>query len=432
MAADRIAAPLRMERSTLANGLPLVRQEPPAGAATFAATFFAPAGWAFDRPELAGRAVLVAELLTGGAGRWDRAALARRLDRAAATLTSHCHPEATEVTLWGPEAHLAELLPLLADAVLRPRFDSAEIQRVRRQLLERQMRERTQPDRRAEKELFARIFPAGHPYRETGLGSPASLARLTRAELLRFFEERYRDRGAGLAISCREPIGPLTRRLEELLGRGGLPPAPPGPPLPRPPPPAPEPLRIEVPGGSQVEIRTGGPSIARSDPAYPAAYLANEILGGRSLLSRLFLNLREHRGLVYHAASELEAMRWGGYWTAEAATEPRRVPRVLRLLDRETRALGRSDPTSAELDRVRESAIGSIWIDLENTASAHELAVDIAYHQLPPEYYERWPAVLRAVPARAVREAAAEAMDPDRASTVVAGPLARPARSTAR
>ncbi|MHB8351729.1 MAG: M16 family metallopeptidase, partial [Thermoplasmata archaeon] len=277
------AAPLRMERTELECGLSLVRQEAPAGAATFAATFFAPAGWAFDTPASGGRAVLVSELLTCGGGRWNRADLARLLDRFGATLSSHCHPESTEVTLWGPEAHLGTLLPLLADAVLRPRFEPAEIERLRRQLRERQMRERSQPDRTAEKELFGRIFPKGHPYRETGLGTPASLARLGRSELERFYLDRFQDRGSGLAISCREGTGAVARRLSGLFGAAERPGAPDPPRLPAPSRAAAGPHRLAVPGGSQMEIRIGGASLPRSDPEYPAAFLANEILGGRSL-----------------------------------------------------------------------------------------------------------------------------------------------------
>lgn len=417
------SAPLRMERITLDAGLEVVRQEAPAGAATFAATYFAPAGWAFDTPATGGRAVLVAELLACGAGRRNRAELARLLDRFGATLTSHCHPESTEVTLWGPELHLDPLLPLLADAVLRPRFDPDEIERVRRQLRERQMRERTQPDRTAEKRLFGRIFPRGHPYRETGLGTPSSLARLGRSELEQFHADRFRDRGSGLAISCRRRSRPIAHQLNGLFGSAERRPAPAPPNLPAPNPAVAEPLRLVVPGGSQVEIRIGGASLPRADPTYPAAFLANEILGGRSLLSRLFQDLREKRGLVYHAASELEAMRWGGYWTAEAATEPRRVPRVLDLLAREIRGVGATDPKPAELERVRESVIGSVWIELENTATAHELAVDVAYHGLPTDFYADWPDRLRSIPPRAIRDAAAVALDPAHASTVVAGPV---------
>ncbi|MGI0151627.1 MAG: M16 family metallopeptidase, partial [Thermoplasmata archaeon] len=413
-----------MERTELENGLELVHQEPPAGAATFALTFISPAGWAFDPPTRAGRAVILSELLPCGAGARDRAEVARLLDRCGGTLTSHCHPESIELTLWGPSSELPTLVPLLAEAIRSPRFDPREIDRVRRQLAERQMRERTQPDRCAEKELFHRVFPPGHPYRETGLGTSDTLDAIGPEDLRLARRTHLLHRGASLVATTRDPIGRIARRLESAFGRSSLRAAPPPVRIPPPGPSGAEPVRLRVEGGSQVEIRIGGAALARSDPDYPAAFLANEILGGRSLLSRLFDHLRERRGLVYHAASELDAMRWGGYWTAEAGTEPRRVPGVLKLMDSEIRAMGRREAGSAEVERIRESLIGSVWMELENTSTAHEFAVDVAYHHLAEDFYASWPGTLRAIAPRAIREAAARILDPDRASTVLAGPSA--------
>jgi zinc protease len=421
--ADRPVSPLAFERSVLPDGAELVAQPAPTGAASFAVSYLGPAGWAFEPRDRSGLAVLASELAVCGAGRLDRRAVAQLLDRSGGTLGSQCHPECTEVTLWGPLDHFRTLLPLLADAVRRPRFEPGELARVRRQFAERQLRERTQPDRRAEKELLLRMFPPAHPYRETGLGTAASLRSLGRADLTRFHRARQRWGGEVLAYT-----GPLSaEQFERAWGRaGGLAESSrPRPPVPettaRPRPPSIE--RIEVPGGSQVEVRIGGPAIARHDPGFAAAFLANEVLGGRSVLSRLFQELRERRGLVYHALSSLEAMSWGGYWSAEAGTEPRSVDTVLSLLDQEVRRLGDASVPAEELDRIRTSSIGSLALELESTADAHELAVEVAYYRLPLDFYLTWPAVLRALSPGEVRDAARRVFDPDRAVRVLAGPL---------
>ena len=162
--------PTRVERTELDSGLVLVRQAPPVGAASVAATYVGPAGWAFDPMGRDGLAVATAQLLTSGAGPWDHAELDRVLDRLGATLSRRTHPESVEVTVWGPETVWRQLLRVLSEVVLRPRFAPADLDRVRRQLFEHQLRERTQPDARAERELGRLVFPPGHPYRGTGLG----------------------------------------------------------------------------------------------------------------------------------------------------------------------------------------------------------------------------------------------------------------------
>jgi zinc protease len=414
-----------MERATLDGGATLVRQEPPSGSASFAVTVIWPGGWAYDPPGAAGIASAAAELVPNGAGDRSRAEVARELDRYGASLSSDCHPEAAEVTLWGPSDRLDRLLPLLADALAAPRFEAREVARVRRQILERQMRERTQPDRAAEKALFRALFPPGHPYRETGLGNAPSVGRLDRSALARFHHRQAIPSASVVVATCREPLGALGRRLDRAFRGWSDRPAPPLPDRRRAGAPSEAELRREVPGGSQVELRLGGVAAPRSDPAYPAAYLANEILGGRALLSRLFQELRERRGLVYHTSSQLEAMRWGGYWIAQAGAEPKKAPAVLELLKAETRRLARGPPPSAELDRIRESAIGSIWLELETTSSAHELATEVAYHDLPSDHYATWPDRLRALAPSEVMEAARTTFDLGRAVAVLAGPLAR-------
>lgn len=416
--------PLKLEYGRDLEGLSVVRQPSPSSAASFSATYVGPAGWGFDRPGEAGTARAVNQLLASGAGRYDRIALARLLDRAGATLTPECAPESAEVTIWGPAEDWEKLLRLLADVVLRPRFAPNDLERVRRQLSERQMREMAQPASRADRELFRATYPDGHPYRSTGLGDSKSISRITPEGVRRFHASHYTSGDAVLVVTgparlpaveeaarqyfsqFTETRAPSLRFPKERVG-------------------SPKTVSVHMAGRSEVDIRIGGDSLARSDPAYPAAFLANELLGGRGQLSRLFQRIRERGGLAYHASSELEAMRFGGHWTVGAGTSATNASRVVTLLTREIDRMQTRTVSRPELGEVRESAIGEIPLALESTADAHELAVEVAYHRLPADYLVRWPETLREVRPSEVREAAGRAMDGRRAVTVVAGPLTK-------
>lgn len=416
--------PLRVEYGAEIDGLKIVRQPPPAGAASFSATYVGPAGWGFDPPGEEGTARVVNHLLTSAAGRFDRVRLARLLDRSGATLSHQCAPESAEVTIWGPAAEWQRLLAVLADVVLRPRFDPADVARVRRQTLERQLREMSQPAIRAERELLHSVFPAGHPYRATGLGTRRSVSRLSRADLIAFHRDHYTSGDACLVVTVPARRSQVERTAGALFRRFGRHSAPTLR-LPRVPSRSPRKSIVNLPGRSQVEVRIGGSSIARSAPEFPAAVLANEVLGGRPLLSRLFQRVREKGGLAYHASSEIEAMRFGGYWVAQAGTGADRWRKVVPMLTEEVKRIQSTVVSSAELDTIRESVIGEIPLALESTAEAHELAVDVAYHRFPSDYWVRWPGVLRSVRPREVREAAAVALDLDHSVTVLSGPVGR-------
>ena len=417
--------PLLLEFGEDIDGLRVVRQPPPVGAASFSATYVGPGGWGFDPVGEEGGARLVNLLITSAAGQLDRVALARRLDRAGATLARQTSPEAAEVTLWGPAEDWQELLGVLADVVLRPRFDPEDIARVRRQVLERQLREMTQPASRAGFELLRAIFPKGHPYRSTGLGDRRSIARLSRGRLQRFHRDHYTSRGGALVVTVSARLASVERQVRKHFRR--FPDvASPQLEIPRLTAAPAEHRTINLPGRSQVEVRVGGPSVAQSSSDYPAAYLANEILGGRPLLARLFQRVRERSGLAYHASSHLETMRYGGIWSAQAGTGADRWRKVVPMLEEEVERLRRERVPLRELTSVRESAIGEIPLSLESTADAHELAVEAAYHGLPVDYWRTLPERLRAVGPEDVLRAAIVAFDRNRSVTVVAGPI-RPA-----
>jgi zinc protease len=414
--------PLRLEVGEPVHGLRVVRQAPPVGAASFSASYVGPAGWGFDPAGFEGTARLVNHLLTSATARLDRVALARRLDRAGATLSRQASPEAARVTIWGPAEDWKDLLALLAEVVLSPRFDPEDFARLRRQFYESQLREATQPASRAEFELLKAVFPVGHPYRPTGLGDRGSVGRLTRDRLRRFHREHYTS-GRGVLVvtvpaslravetAAREHFGSFLHEVGPELRIPKMPPIPP------------QERTIDLPGRSQVEVRLGGPSIPQSSRDYAAGFLANEVLGGRPLLARLFQRVREKSGLAYHASSHLDTMRLGGIWTVQAGTGSDRWRKVVPMLEEEVARLRREPVPPRELRSVRESAIGEIPLSLESTSEAHGLAVDVAYHELPPDFWLTWPARLRGVSSADVREAAARAFDANRSVTVIAGPI---------
>ncbi len=416
--------PLRVEYADGPSGLRVVRQGPPAGSASFSATFLAPAGWAHDPAGAEGTARLSSQLVTSGAGHRNRLELARFLDRAGATLTAHVDPESAEVTLWGPATEWEPLLRVLADAVLRPRFEEADLLRVRRQLLERQMRELTQPASRAEREMMRAIFPTGHPYRETGVGDPRSVRRVRTDRVRRFHSDHFTGPGSVLVFTGPVPTSAVARAARQLFA--DLPSeAPPLLELPRVSRPAPPEVRVDLPGRAQVEIRLAGTSLARTDPQFAGAYLANEVLGGAAMLSRLFRRVRSTGGLVYHASSQIEAMRWGGYWSAQAGAGPDRWSKVVPMLREEVERISAATIPGRELDVVRESRIGELQLSLESTSDAHELAVEVGYFGLPADHWKTWPARLRALSPREVRTAAEGALDARGSVTVLAGPVGK-------
>ncbi|HZY69679.1 MAG TPA: pitrilysin family protein [Thermoplasmata archaeon] len=415
------ADPRRVERTVTEAGLTVIRQPPPAGAGSFSATYVAPSGWAWDPPREEGTAAIAARLLTSGTERMDRVELARELDRNGATLGTQCDAESAEVTIWGPTRKFDRLFDLMAEVVQRPRFAADDLARTQRQVKERQLRELTQPESRAERELLRALYPPGHPYRESGIGTRGSVERIDPTRLRRFHRARWRSRNALLVVTGRPTLDAVVRSARARFAwSNGSAEFEPSRPLPKLRPPG-SVVTVPLPGRTEVQLRVGGIGIPRSDPGFPPLLLANEVLGGRSI-SRLFQRVREGAGLAYHASSSVESMRWGGYWYAQAGTGPERLAKVIDLVRAELARMRSTDVPRSELDRIRRAMTGSIPLQLETTTGAHELAVEVAYFGLPDDFFVTWPDRIRAVRAHELRAAAEAVLDPDRAVTVWAGP----------
>ncbi|MEL6822906.1 MAG: pitrilysin family protein, partial [Calditrichota bacterium] len=80
---------------------------------------------------------------------------------------------------------------------------------------------------------------------------------------------------------------------------------------------APDVLLVDRPGSVQSSVSFGVPLFSRTDERYIRTRLCNQILGGGSS-GRLFLTLREEKGLTYGAYSSMDVYLEAGGWISSA------------------------------------------------------------------------------------------------------------------
>ena len=412
--------PLILRRVDWGGPMDLVIQWAPQSSLSFAASWIAPAGSAFDPPGREGTSLALGRLLSAGTLRRDKQALARDLDRLAAAISVDADWESVEVEVSGPASAWRELLGLLSEVIREPALRPEELRRVCREGQEALLRESTEPGPRAERVFLETVFPRGHPYHRNPLGTPRSLERLRPETVQRFHERHYTPRGSLLVVTTDRTETELLPVIRKMFGDWEGPPPPPPPPLPPPDRRERDPVYAPLEGTSQVEVIVGGPSPPRAHPDYPALFLADEVLGGRPLLSRLFQKVRERDALAYSTGSELEALRWSGIFTAEAGTSPSTAGRVAGILRDEIRRLAEERIPRDELQRIRESFLGSIPLSLETAVAAHGLATTVAAYDLPLDFHVTWPARIRSLSPSDIREAVASHWWPQGGPIVVA------------
>ncbi|HYU51909.1 MAG TPA: insulinase family protein, partial [Gemmatimonadaceae bacterium] len=181
-------------------------------------------------------------------------------------------------------------------------------------------------------------------------------------------------------------------------------------------------LVIPMMNKAQADIAYGFTTIRRRDPAYYAFWLMNNVFGQYALGGRLGDSIRERQGMAYYVSSALEANVAEGPLFIRAGVSPANVDRAIASIDEEITSLVRDGMTQKELDDSRRYLIGSIPRALETNAAIANFLQTEEFFGLGLDYDARLPDLLGAVTLDEANAAARRALDPDRATVVIAGP----------
>lgn len=91
---------------------------------------------------------------------------------------------------------------------------------------------------------------------------------------------------------------------------------------------------------------------------YPAIVLLNIILGSCGLSSRLFLELRDKKGLAYVVRSSYETFKYAGNFMIYIATAPTNIETCLKGFDEEIQKIKTYPVTDEELENAKTNIVG--------------------------------------------------------------------------
>ena len=151
---------------------------------------------------------------------------------------------------------------------------------------------------------------------------------------------------------------------------------------------------LDVP---QTNILFGGPSIKRDDPDFMAAYIVNHIIGGGSLSSRLYHEVREKRGLVYSVSTSLWWMDKASIFLGSTATRADRANETVDRISAELKRIADEGPTQQELDEAKSYLKGSQMVALDSSTKFAGALLQYQLDKLGIDYLDRRPAIIDAV-----------------------------------
>jgi zinc protease len=366
-------------------------------------------------------ALFGSQLAQGGTAKLEAAKLEDRLQALAATLTSSCADTSCSISLQVLDKDLAEGLDLLMQALTRPAFAQERLDLAKRQGRQRISRRNDDVTSIASYEMKYLLF--GENHFASADDTVASLDAITRDDLVAFHARLLHPANLFVAAAGQFDRKAMVEALDRTVGtikagrEARVSPAVPAPDFQRTPG-----INVADKDAPQAMIRWAFPGIRRTDPEWHAAFVANQILGGRGFTSRLMKKIRSDEGLTYGVYSTLEpGTYWRGDVTGSLQTKNRSAAYALRLALDEIRKL-RDEPVSDDELRVNKDGIieafPSQWATKQ--AIANRFA-DEAREGWPEDWWASYREKIQAVTAADVQRMARKLFDTDRMVILTVG-----------
>lgn len=378
------------------------------------------AGSRRDSPERAGRADLVAGMLQLGAGGLNEETIAKRLADVGAQMGPSFDRDRAGYSLrtLSSKREREQALDILAKVLQSPDFPEAVLQREKTRTLAALREAETKPAAIADKAFYKALY-GEHPYGLPSGGEIETVAKLTREDLLRFYDNHY-----GAAHTVVAIIGDVSRAeaeaiAEQVTGKlaeqGTCEELPKVAALAKP-----QVQRIAHPA-TQTHITIGAPGIARSDPDYFTLYVGNYILGGGGFDSRILNEIRQKRGLAYSAYSYFIPLQQPGPFQLGMQTKKQDADVALKVAQETLNKYIQEGPSAAELKQAKNNIILGFPLRIDNNRKLLEYLGVIGFYNLPLSYLDDFPRQIEKVTAQAIQAAFKRHVHPDKMVTVMVG-----------
>jgi predicted Zn-dependent peptidase len=323
-------------------------------------------GSRFEEDRIGGVSHFIEHLFFKGTNRRPSAKeIAESIEGVGGVMNASTDKEITVYWTRVPEDRLELATDVLFDIVSDSRLEPPDIERERMVILEELKMYMDQPQDYVHS-IFEEIMWPGHPLGRDIIGSMESVSSATRDDLIGYIQKHYRLPNLVIGASGAMDEGKFRQLIEQRLvlpaaanGSGYMP--------------APAPLeeprvRLLQKETEQAHICIGTRALSYLDPDRYALDLLNTVLG-EGMSSRLFLEIRERRGLAYDVHSYSSKHCDGGYFAVYVGVDPNKAEEAVTAVLAELRKIADEPVSVEEMTKVKEFTKGRLRLGLESTNS---------------------------------------------------------------
>jgi predicted Zn-dependent peptidase len=337
---------------TLTNGIRLIHLQKTGGIGHCGV--FLNTGSRDEKPGEEGMVHFIEHLLFKGTKKRKPYHILSRMEDAGGELNAFTTKEETFIYSSFLKQDYPRALELLADMILRSEFPEKEIGKERDVVLDEISAYDDNPVELIYDEFENLVFE-GQPLGHFILGQPASISRMTRNDIVNFFQQRYYTSETVIASIGDIHFTRLVKLAEKFFASA-------------------EPKHREIPrpSGSQYQSKhtsfrkntnqahcvIGVPGYSYTHPNRPGLLLLSNILGGQGLNSRLNLTLREKRGYAYTVETSYNAYSDTGIFSVYFGTDHRHLQKSINLTLLEFQRLCDQKLGPVQLERAKKQMTG--------------------------------------------------------------------------
>ncbi|MCL5774397.1 MAG: insulinase family protein [Firmicutes bacterium] len=397
---------LKTQLRTLENGIRIITKENHSTPIVSFCAFFA-GGVRAEKKEFSGISHFTQRMLLKGTKTKSAEEIARRIEYMGATFTPFTAKDTFGCSMNVLAKHFDEGLEIFADCILNPAFSAGEVEKERKNILLEIARKKDESFSCC-LELCEEALFDGHPYGFPVMGKEKSISSIKKGELVKWHEELYHPSRMVIAL-----VGDLKRREVEkkIIEKFYSLPKPEKKVKFLPPPPPLKKARIlnETSEKRQVVFSLGFQAPSVNDKDYFAFDVLTHVLAGMG--SRLFIELRDKKGLAYSVSASYDARADVGVFKSFIGTSVEQKDKAHEAMLAELEKIRRKKVPADELERAKKYMLGLYEISLQKNQSQ---ACRYAYMELLGggyEILERYPLRIKEVTSEEVLEAARKYID---------------------
>ncbi len=350
------------DKTVLDNGLRVITSTMP-HSRSIGIAFLVGAGSCYENQDEAGISHFIEHLCFKGTQRRPTAKeISQAIEGVGGIINGSTDKEATVFWCKVASSHFSIALDVLSDLLLNSRFDAEDMEKERQVIIEEINMNLDLPQHRVNMLIDKLLWPKQPLGREVA-GDKETVASITREQILDYIARGYVPNNIVVSIAGDIQHRQAVSQIELLLGKW------PAGKLssgyitddkqmePR--------LRIESKDNEQAHLCLAVHGFSRFHPQRFVLGLLNTVLGG-GMSSRLFTEIREHKGLAYDIHSYVEHFLNSGSLTIYAGVDPEKLETAIVAILEEISKL-KQRITSNELTRAKELSKGRLQLRLEDS-----------------------------------------------------------------